>query len=166
MSDSNPIFPSRHHYVLAHDAIRGMCQSNPHAFLDAMKSPEKDAVLKDLWDRVCDHCIHSEQPAFGIEDVTIECREVAGMNAVIVIMPPPEDMSEAHFVGIVPTVNVISMDPAVQPTFEYFVLEKTESCTGSGTMLCKWTHDGRHLNFGPGPKTTVDGFVKAMEETL
>jgi hypothetical protein len=150
------LLPSRHHYLLAHHALRGACMSSPREFFDAVRSPHRQEVLKNLWNQDCSRCLHCEPPSFGIDDVTMREYTVGGRPSVMVIMPPPDGVGEAHFVGI-----IFARDG--QEVEHYITLEMAAS---GKTVLGEWTTGGHHQNHGRGPQPVLAEFILSLESLI
>jgi hypothetical protein len=81
---------------------------------------------------------------------------------VIVSMPAPVAVGEAHFVGVV----LAELTPGAAVGYRYFTLELGDRGDGSARpVLCEWK-GARHLNFGDGPAPEVEAFVAALAARL
>ena len=155
-----------HHYVLAHTAFRKACEGDPLFFFEAIASAKKDDFLRALWRMVCEMCSSSGEPTFDIADVAITTRRINNYPAVIVEMPPPTAVGQAHFVAIVLMIDASADAAPEKPEFTYFTLEKGEELGGTvKTVLGGWKGD-MHLNFGDGPPPIQAAFVAAIEEKI
>lgn len=155
-----------HHYVLAHMAFRKACQGDPLFFFETIASDKRDDFLRALWRMVCDMCSSSGEPTFDIADVGITTRRIKNYPAVIVAMPPPAAVPQAHFVAIVLMVDVNTDTFPEKPELRYFTLERGAELDGTeNTVLGGWKEDV-HLNFGDGPPPIQAAFVAAIEEKI
>lgn len=158
---------SRHHYALGHIALRQICKANPLGFFGAMASEDRGLFCKEVWDSVCKHCAPTGKPAFDITDVKISTMRLADYPTVLIRMPPPANIAEAHMVAIV---LKIPRDAQTQPDnaeFAYFTLEKGADEDGTErTVLCSWSMDDTHSNHGDGPPVDKDAFLAAVEKML
>lgn len=77
-------------------------------------------------------------------------------------------MTEAYFVAAVLLVDLEQETPEVdQPALRYFTLEYGATLDGPPrTVLCEWTAEGSHLNYGDGPEPTLATFAEAIEQLL
>jgi hypothetical protein len=158
-----------HHYTLAHVALRGVALRDPLLYVGVLASPDADRFLSDLFRSVADHCLAREpEPGFTAADLTVHRLRVGVFPCAVVELPPPRAMAEAHF-----TAAVLLADPAAglpkdgPVPVRYFTLEMGFSLDGSNrTVLCEWTADGTHANFGDGPEATVPAFVAALERLV
>ncbi len=109
-------------------------------------------------------------PHYALAHVAL--RKVCRQNPVkffgiIVVMPPPANICEAHFVGIILKSESNPETPPEEIDFAYMVLEKgldPESKT-ERTVLCNWSGDV-HENHGNGPNATPEDFACALEDRL
>lgn len=159
-----------HHYVLAHVALRQICMANPVRFFSIMGSKNRDMFLEDVWQQVRKNCDPKGTPAFSIKDVKVETTKIEEFPTIIITMPTPQFMAEAHMVGIVLKVNVkdfVENKIPEKPVVEYFTLEKGFTLDESErTVLCKWDETGKHLNYGTGPNATSAEFITAISKML
>ena len=108
-----------------------------------------------------------ETPPFDILDLKVGTFRIRDFPCIIVVMPPPANICEAHFVGIILKSESNPETPPEEIDFAYMVLEKgldPESKT-ERTVLCSWLGDV-HENHGDGPNATPEDFVCALEDRL
>ena len=88
-------------------------------------------------------------------DIHVHRRQFGAVEGTVLEMPPPQIPPDCYFIAIVP----IEGAPP-----RYFTLE---CCFFPGpTMLCEWTADRAHRNFGTGPEPDIDLFVAAVTGKL
>src|SRR5205807_7505837 len=107
-------------------------------------------------------------PDFTADDLTVHTVRAAGFPCAVVEMPPPRAMTEAFFAAAVLLIDPAAEEPdlAAAPV-RYFTLEQSFDLEGAPlAMMCEWTRDGTHVNFGGGPPPRPDDFVKAIEFLL
>lgn len=152
--------PRQHHYVFAHHALREMVLSDPKRALAALTGPLATRLLLDLWSEVGEMAGSDALPASGLDHSAVEL-EQGQLVAVIVRLPPPQRITEAHFVGLLFSVKQAPFRRKV--TVRYFTLEHSEDLDDGGpiTILCEWA-GANHLNFGRGPAPFEAGFVAAI----
>ena len=75
---------------------------------------------------------------------------IGGNTAFIIAMPRPQAPAECFFVAIVREGAGVG----------YYTLELS---FGGATMMCGWSAEGAHNNYGPGPKPELNDFVAAVE---
>ena len=85
-------------------------------------------------------------------------------------MPPPERQVEAYYVGVVMLASV--EDPGswtLDARARVFTLEMTRpGLTGTRPLgvVCEWTGDMEHLNYGIGVLPEKGAFLQAMHQLL
>jgi len=158
---------SRHHYALGHIALRQICKANPLGFFGAMASEDRDMFCREVWDSVCKHCAPTGKPAFDIGDVRISTMRLADYPTILIRMPPPANIAEAHLIAIVLKVPRDAATPPDNAEFAYFTLEKGIDENGAErTVLCSWSLDDTHSNYGDGPPVDDGEFLAAVEKML
>ena len=158
--------PRCHHYTLAHVALRQMAHDDPVAFLGILASPKAPEFLAEVFRSVSDHCRERDpRPDFTAADLTIHRGRVGRYPCAVVQMPPPKGPTEAFFAAAVLLVDPEQpMPPRESVKARYFTLEKGVTLGGPPrTVLCEWTADGTHSNFGDGPPARLEAFVAALE---
>jgi hypothetical protein len=158
---------SRHHYEFAHFAVRKACETNPLAFFGVMASEEQQNLLESIWDQVCKRCDETGQSPFNMDDVGIATGRLKDKPVIVIVMPPPAEVAEAHLAAIVLHVNLEGEDVPDPLEFDYWTLEKGVTMDGADrTVLCRWTKDDKHVNLGDGPPANVDQFLACVENAL
>jgi hypothetical protein len=87
--------------------------------------------------------------------------------AACITLPQPTEMPEAYYIAFVH--RPASEDPldSKRVFTRYFTLEYGQRIDGSPrTVLCEWTADGSHLNYGDGPPPQMDLFINSIESLL
>jgi hypothetical protein len=161
--------PRRHHYVLAHQALRSVAFDHPVPFLGILVSDRARPFLAELLENVHEHCKDDEPEAgFGAEDLSVHPGRIGDHACVIVELPRPRGVTEAYFVAAVLMVDLQREAPEEEkPPLRYFTLEYGARLSGPArTVLCEWTAEGSHLNYGDGPEPTVAAFAAAIERML
>ena len=158
---------TRHHYVLAHFALRKFCQDDPLWFFGVMGSPQRDDFLDDVWRQVRENCDSEGSASFDISDVGITTLRIKGYPGILVNMPPPADTAEAYFAGILLKIDTNTDTHPENPEVAYITLEKGNNpYEAERTVLCGWTTDGTHVNYGDGPTPTQEAFIEAIEKMI
>ena len=158
---------TRHHYVLAHVALRGAAKGNPLGFFAVMGGPRRQDFLDDLWKRVCENCDEEGRASFTSKDLKIVTALFGLYPAVVIQMPKPLFVAEAHMVCIVLMVPLSKLSgKPVDPQLRYFTLEAGTNESGTDrTVLCSWDGEA-HVNYGDGPEPTVPDFVEAVGKLI
>lgn len=166
--ESNPPPGScHHHYVLAHIALRKICLQDPMMFFGTLASEHKDEFLNDIWKQVREHCDPKGEATFDISDVGFATCSIRDYPTIVVAMPEPTGLGEAYFAAIVLKIELDAAEPPEKPEILYFTLEKGVHLDQSDrTVMCGWTADDSHLNYGEGPSPDPDEFVAAIEKLL
>ena len=142
--------PRGQHYVMAHIVLRQVVMATPATaagFLKMMEDPKlADSALQKLFVMATRTVKEKgEDTPLQKPKFTVRSFAAGGVKAVVVEMPTARAMSEAHFVAFA------SKDggPVRYLTLELSLDFMTNQL---GTMLCEWTGEGTHANFGSGPK--------------
>ncbi|OWK41613.1 hypothetical protein [Fimbriiglobus ruber] len=158
-----------HHYTLAHYALRQMAFAEPLTFLGTLASPGAHGFLARMIGNVSEFCTEREPRSdFGAEDLTVHKVRVGRYPGAVIEMPRPRAAAEAFFVAAVLMADLERGRPDPQDlTLRYLTLEKGFVFGGPPrTVLCEWTADGKHLNYGDGPPPELQAFVGAVEALL
>jgi hypothetical protein len=154
--------PRDHHYVFAHYTVREVCAQDPLQFFSIIASPEQEQFVAWLWQTTEKRV---GRPIIDVDprQMTITTCRVQELPAVILKMPSPVAAAEAYLVGVLLTGLQEAQDAESKVCFRYFTLEHGANLDGTTrTVLCEWA-DGGHLNFGDGPRPTVEAFINALE---
>jgi hypothetical protein len=152
------MLPETWHYEFAHLALRIPFFMQPDFYLEVLEDPDqREALMRSVVARIAQN--HGLSPETAIDAVgTIEVHKrhfmIGDCSVVsyIVEMPPPTRATECHFVAI-----AFKADG----TPYYFTLERSGDVSGS-TVLCRWTAEENHLNFGAGPPPDLDDFANEV----
>jgi hypothetical protein len=172
--DSDPVEeafhePRCHHYTLAHYALRSVAFDHPLGFLGVLASPDARGFLSELMRSVSEHCKEREpRPDFDIDDIAVHKVRVGKYPCAVVEMPRPRATTEAFFVAAVLLADLDrEMPDPKEVALRYFTLEKGFTFEGPPrTVLCEWTSEGCHCNYGDGPAPRLEAFLRAVEEML
>ena len=144
-----------HYYFFAHRALRDAFFNSPHGFTRALLA-RKEELLQVIWNDLGDWAEENEGTAARLppDGLALTVRQTNPLTvALIISLPPPEQMVEAHFVGLI-------VGPEVT---RYVTLERGRD-VGTGrerTVLCEWKGQV-HANYGNGPDATVDAFASVL----
>jgi hypothetical protein len=157
--------PRCDHYAFAHQALRAVALDNPLGCLAVLASPDARPFLADLVRSVTEFCRdRGMEPSAGlaVDDLTVHRVRALGHPCAVVEMPAPRAAAEAHYVAI-----ALTAEPSENPEARYFTLEKGLQLDGAArAVLCEWTADGTHRNYGDGPPLGVERFLRAIEDLL
>jgi hypothetical protein len=157
-----------HHYILAHVALKRVCFDDPFGFFALMASPHRQKFLDDLWTQICQNCNQEGEAHFSPRDIKIETTRVGEYPAIVVEMPTPRFIAEAHMICVVLKVPVNELQQETEKAeVRYFTLEKgiNFKTGGDRTVLCAWDGES-HINYGDGPVATPAAFIDAVKKLL
>jgi len=161
--------PRCDHYSFAHYALRIVAHENPWQCLAVLASPEAQTFLSDLLNSVAGHCKERGKDSnLRASDIIIHRVRAGGRPCAVLEMPLPRAIAEAFYMAVVLLVDPSSESPESEKgAIRYFTLEKGVVLDGPPrTVLCEWTAEGSHVNFGDGPAPRVHAFVQAIEGLL
>ncbi len=160
--------PRLQHYMMAHVALRSLAFENPLAYLGILGSPDANMFFAQLMESVSEQCPDEPDPGYRPDEISVHCLRVHSFPCAIVQMPSPKATTEAFF-----TAAVLMHDPShdipepTQMKLRYLTLEKGFHADGtSRTVLCEWTSEGSHLNFGDGPPPELKLFINELEKAV
>ncbi len=168
LTAAEPTKQTRHHYELAHMALREICFHDPYGFFDLIGSDGRAPFLTSLWGEICKNCDAQGAANFTIADVTVDTFRIGDFPAILIHMPPPGFVTEAYLVCIVLKIPLAMLEHSPPgPEVGYFVLEKGEQLGNNGdrTVFCAWDKD-IHRNYGDGPPPEPAAMIAAVEEML
>jgi hypothetical protein len=154
--------PRPQHYIFAHRVLPSLFFQNPERFLEILKE-DGIAFLRFYWDKVGSTLDSADtEPLHGIN---YETRMLEDGTAVTLIeLPPPQHMTEAYFTALV----YRPLGAGGDSLQRYFTLEYGMRILepGERSVLCEWTADNRHVNYGEGPEPTSRAFFTAVCDKL
>jgi hypothetical protein len=161
--------PNCHHYTFAHVALRQMAFSHPVGCLGVLASPDATKFLSDIWKDVDEHCKkRGETSTINPREFVVHKLCLGDYPCAIIEMPEPWFVTGAYFIGIVLKVPINEIDPNDRDApVDYFTLEKTVDFDNAPpAILCAWTKEGSHVNFGTGSEPTVAAFIAELEKRM
>ena len=154
--------PRMHHYLFAHRHLRAAFFEDPTAALTALCGPDAAALAARLWEAVGAECSTSGHPVLPPEGLAVRASTLADRAAAVVALPDPTMPSEAWFVALV--------EASATDGPRYLTLEKSVSFAAEPApdpvMLCEWTADGTHVNYGPTSGHALERFEALAEARL
>jgi hypothetical protein len=142
----------RWHYYFGHISLRRLAFEAP----DLLPLPDPDKVQSRIESAMAEAAefwgVTARQLNDLISKIRFARRRIGDTEAIIVTMPPPRIASECFFIAIC---RRSDGSPA------YFTLERS---VFSPTVLCGWSADGIHLNYGSNPEPNIEAFIKAIED--
>ena len=148
-----------HHYFFAHRLLPKLFHEDAPQFFALL---QRDGLrFLEFWWRQAGDIVPPEErlSADGLGYVLRP--QPDSWLAAVVIMPPPQGMTEAYFVALFYQERT--------RTTRVFTLEKGVSLDPAATPLtvfCEWTADNVHRNMGPGPEPVAGLFLAAAASHL
>ncbi|MEU4323367.1 hypothetical protein AB0F85_30105 [Nocardia fluminea] len=146
--------PRTHHYQFAHRVLPGLARRVGRQIVTDEPQLGFTEQLTGLWNFVGETLDDADRlPSDGLSASRID---TAGLQVLLVVLPPPLAPAEAYFVGL-----ALYNDA---DTVRIFTLERASTQVrghGVGTMLGSWSERG-HINLGPGPAPDQEAFVAAI----
>ena len=167
-ADDNPE-PRCDHYGFAHYALRSVAFDRPLETMAAFASPDAERFLGALVEMVAEQCQGQPGAGLTVGDLKVHAVRAAGRPCAVLEMPPPRGVTEAHFVALVLqwTEPLPETEPMPKDALRYFTLERGVCLGGPPrTVLCEWTAEGSHRNFGDGPEPRLESFLEAVARLL
>lgn len=162
-SESACTEPRDHHYVFSYYTVREACAYDPVQFFALFASPERESFIAWLWQSTEEDVGEPLTDVDPTELAVTTCR-VKESPTIILKMPTPTAVTEAHLIGVVLSDLQNAESAAGKPAFRYFTLEYGVGFDNSTrTVLCEWFDNGGRANFGDGPAPTVEAFLVELE---
>lgn len=150
------------HLALRHFVIGGTVSAFNHAIgAIALANPKtSNAAFQYLCEIVRD----ATGQSLSRDQFEVSAFETKGSACVVVKMPPPNEVAEAYFVGIVTNASLEKAENTSGETdVLYFTLEMAEEQFNfPRTILGEWKYNDRR-NYGYGPNANVEDFVECVE---
>jgi len=160
--------PRPHHYVLGHVALRSLALENPLRFLSIMGTPDADKFLNAVYQNLVESLKDEGPPDFTLNDVRYDRGKLGDWLCVVFTLPPPKEVTEVYFCCLAGHLDQNDPNPTPESikarwfTLEYGLTDDG----GKRTVLCEWTKDGTHKNYGDGPEPTLDNFLQAVADKI
>lgn len=140
------------HYIFAHKAVPSLLFTKKEGLFKAFET-RGQAFVEDLWTAVANSTAKTSKPVDS-KGLEFSKEKTDGIEVYLIKLPEPLSMAEAYFVA------VAEKDKKIR----YFTLELTSEISrcDASTILGEWTEDGRHHNYGCGPKPEKQEFLKAI----
>lgn len=157
--------PREQHYMFAHQCVRQVSADDPLQFFSVIASEEQEPYLAWMWS-VCAKHVKQPSSELSVADVKVTTCRIHEYPVVILKMPEPRAVAEAHYVAVV-LMHGGSELPPEDVGVRYFTLECGTNMDGTPrTVFCEWAADGNHLNFGDGPQADIEAFIQAIAGKL
>lgn len=165
---------SKHHYLFAHYALRVAAFEHHLKMFPILMSPERDSFFDHLLETLDKH-VEAEDGKrnFRAEDIRFAGFNIEGRPCAMIIMPPANNPTEAHFVAIVSRMKTEEMTwDVMEQEFEaapidYYTLELAAFPTEDGRgVFCSWSQEDTHSNLGLGSRPDPEEFAEFLQEKL
>lgn len=158
--------PRGGHYIFAHQALRQICQSEPHEFFSTIASGEQQAYLQFMIDQVAQHS-PDDAPDFSAQDIQVTITRIGHYPMVVFTMPEPKAYAECLHVALVLLIDANNPDADPFPEINCFTLELGEAENKDDTFFfCQWQDDD-HLNIGEMDiNSTIGDFALAIKQRI
>ncbi len=150
-------FSRRLHYDFAHHIVKDEFFKNPNTFIELILTQKN--TIHNIWNNAQDYYKEQyDEVSDPIENENLSLHTYMSDDIVFVIieMPTPKQMTEVYFIGMIIDEKEDNHD------LQYITLEYGED--ESKAVLCGWTEDGIHLNYGDSSGLTLDEFKSFMLE--
>lgn len=158
--------PRPQHYEFAHVALPTVAFDSGLRLLPLLLSDDRDRFLAKLWRHV--HAVLVERAseakeappeALPYRPMPFAPVRVGDRAAGVLTLPEPEGLVEAHAVCFVFDADADANAPPTEwdevASLRYFTLERgldlEADAPARRTVLCEWTPDRKHSNYGDGP---------------
>ncbi len=149
-------FSRQFHYDFAHNIIKNEFFKDPNTFINLILTQKN--TIHNIWNNAQDYYMEQyDEVSVPIESKNLSLYTCKSDDIIFIIieMPTPKQMTEVYFIGMF-------IDKKENNNVQYITLEYGED--ESKAVLCGWTEDGIHLNYGDSPKLTLDEFKALLLE--
>ena len=170
------------HYAFAHQFLPQYVQQNPFAFFSYLYNQnlpggpiEPTRFIHSRWSMIFLSRAGLEWGGFRrVTDLSMSIQELGGRASALVQMPPPEESPEAYFVCVVsfarPAAFLLPAPEASSCPHDFrarvFTLEAHAHGDGNNGLMCEWTKEAKHENFGVAVPADRIAFLSALESLL
>jgi hypothetical protein len=174
------------HCAFAHRFVPQYVQQNPYAFFsylyrrDSPGGPmDPTRFIHSRWSAIFEPeaglTAEEDQDPLGarvvlrrVTDLSMSVQELGARASALIEMPTPEQPPEAHFVCVV--LLAPASDAGIWPRdvqARVFTLEESSERPESKTgLVCEWTSEGTHRNYGVGIPVNREAFLRAVTAVL
>ncbi len=146
-----PLYRSQH-YIFVHEVLRNLFFDEPHNIIAILMADKANDALLDLWHRV--EKVFKDLTPSSPDGLTCEVRTLKDGTVVVLInLPPPQKMCEAHLVALV----YRSASDAHNREVRFIVLERDNR-----PILCEWDNVDAHCNRGYSCEPNLDSFFEIV----
>lgn len=163
--------PRAQYYLFAHYVMRDAAFELGAVCPGVLISQDRDKFLREMWEQAT-RAVQQDDPEQktdsypGIEVIPLRA---GSFPCVVLKMPEPCGVTECYFIGIVAHMDLSQGEkPGEQTPISFFTLEYGvgEDMKTPRTVLCEWSKEGTHSNFGDGPPPEPEMFANAIGQSL
>ena len=163
--------PRPQYYVFAHYILRDATYELGAIMPGVLLSDDREKFLREMWDQAAQAVQQTDakekvDPYPGVDVIPLRA---GNFPCVVMKMPEPKGVTECYFVGVVAHMDLSKDEkPNEQTPMSYFTLELGvgEDLKTPRTVLCEWSKDGTHSNFGDGPPPEAEMFANAIGQHM
>jgi hypothetical protein len=164
--------PRPQYYIFAHYVMRDATYELGAVMPGVLLSDDRDKFLREMWEQATQAVKQTDpsektDPYPGVDVVPLRAGK---FPCVVLKMPEPKGVTECYFIGVVAQVDLSKEGekPNEQTQMSFFTLELGvgEDMKTPRTVLCEWSKDGTHSNFGDGPPPEPEMFANAIGQSL
>ena len=157
--------PRGQHYNFAHKALPLLFFSSPAEIIQLLETRGTE-FLDKVWNSLGPETEGADQiDSAGL--AVHKAHLTRNLSCVILKLPTPKAMAEAHMVAALHQVPNAESSPQVPEMARYFTLERGYSPDETEhTVFCEWDEFGTHYNMGPGPRPDIDAFIARIAEAI
>ncbi len=149
---------TRHHYRFVHWGLRRSAATEPQFMLDCLCSESASDYLGSIYNWIEIECAEDGPAPFGVDQIRVqEVSSKLGVPAVMIVMPPPLNGSEAYSACLV----------KIPTQFRLFTLEmvQTKQDEEPRTFVCEWEKES-HVNYGKINEVSDTAFIKEIKRLI
>jgi hypothetical protein len=159
--------PRCQYYFFAHYALRTAAYQLGASAVGVLLSPRRDEFLADMWRMATEGCKQNGDAASDpLPPIEVLPLKAGSLPCVVLRMPSPQRTTECHFVAIVLHVDPSEVLPSKpeRAAVSYYTLERGVRIESGAarTVLCSWSKEGSHINYGDGPPPDPQAFADAV----
>ena len=154
--------PRPHHYEFAYRAMPGVVLGHARQALAILVERDATRFLTDLWRMAGERVAPDDrlpEPEFAVS----VRRTLGDLPLVVVTLPPPQRVMEAHMLAVAGVGEIAGDLDARYFTLEAGIDAITEAPL---TFVGEWTEDGTHHNHGTVPAPDIETFITAISDAL
>ena len=163
--------PRPQYYVFAHYVLRDATFELGAVMPGVLLSDDREKFLTEMWDQATQAVKSTDpkEPTDAYPGVEVMPLRAGNFPCVVLKLPAPKGVTECYFVGVVAHMELSKDEkPTEETPMSFYTLEMGvgEDMKTSRTVLCEWSKDGTHSNFGDGPPPEAEMFANAIGQSM